>query len=112
MIGADQPQVIGAPALHEAQIARVIDDAGEVCVLVIDAHRLTMFAVPDDAIEGARIVSRRCARVHRSSRSLAKSHTHESRPDLPHRRSGGSRSPGAPDPEAWPGRGADQGACD
>jgi hypothetical protein len=30
MICANQPQVIRPPALHEAQIARVIDDAGEV----------------------------------------------------------------------------------
>ena len=29
MVDAEQAQIIGAPALHEAQIARVIDDAGE-----------------------------------------------------------------------------------
>jgi hypothetical protein len=27
--GAHQPQMIGTPALHEAEIAGVIDDAGE-----------------------------------------------------------------------------------
>ena len=51
VVGADQPQVIGAPALHEAQVARVIDDAGEIGVLVIDAHLLVVLAVLDDAVE-------------------------------------------------------------
>ena len=39
MIGADQPQIIGAAALHVAQVVGVIDDAGEVGVLVVDADR-------------------------------------------------------------------------
>ena len=38
VIGADQAQIIGAPALHVAQIIGVIDDAGEVGVLIVDAH--------------------------------------------------------------------------
>jgi hypothetical protein len=29
LLRAHQPQMIGAPALHEAQLARVIDDAGK-----------------------------------------------------------------------------------
>ena len=45
MAGAEQPQVVGAAALHEAQIAGVIDDAGEIRVLVIDAHRHHVAAV-------------------------------------------------------------------
>ena len=30
--------MIGAPALHEAQVVGMIDDAGKVGVLVVDAH--------------------------------------------------------------------------
>ena len=51
LIGAKQPQIVGAAALHEAQIARVIDDAGEVGVLVIDPHRHHVAAVADFAVE-------------------------------------------------------------
>ena len=57
LIGAEQAQVVGAAALHEAQIARVIDDAGKVGVLVIDPDRLEMPAVADVAVE--------CGGVHR-----------------------------------------------
>jgi hypothetical protein len=32
VVGADHAQIVGAPALHEAQIAGVIDDAGEITV--------------------------------------------------------------------------------
>src|SRR6185295_332564 len=51
MIGADQPQIIRAPAFHEAQIAGVINDAGEIRVFVVDAHRLTVPAVMDFTVE-------------------------------------------------------------
>ena len=46
MVGADQAQIIGASALHVAQIIGVIDDAGEIGVFVIDAdgHRVTAVA--------------------------------------------------------------------
>ena len=46
---ADQPQIIGAAALHEAQIAGVIDHAGEIRVLVVDAHLLMVLAVANFA---------------------------------------------------------------
>ncbi len=52
VVGADQPQVVGAPALHEAQVAGVIDDAGEIGVLVINAHLLQVAAVADFTVEG------------------------------------------------------------
>jgi hypothetical protein len=29
LLGAKQPQIVGSPALHEAQIIGVIDDAGK-----------------------------------------------------------------------------------
>ena len=51
LVGAEQAQIVGAAALHEAQIARVIDDAGKIGVLVIDPHRLEMPAVADFAVE-------------------------------------------------------------
>ena len=51
VVGADEPQIIGAAALHVAQIIGVIDDAGEVGVLVIDAHGEHMAAVADFAVE-------------------------------------------------------------
>ena len=37
VMDAEQPQIVGAAALHEMQIARVIDAAGEIGVLEIDA---------------------------------------------------------------------------
>ena len=37
LLGAHQPQMVGASALHEAQIIGVIDDAGKIGVLVVDA---------------------------------------------------------------------------
>ena len=43
--------MIGAAALHETQIISVIDDAGEVRVLVVDADLHVMAAVADFAIE-------------------------------------------------------------
>jgi hypothetical protein len=52
VIGADQAQVVGAPALHEAQIACVVDQAGKIRVLVIDPNLLVVAAVADSAIEG------------------------------------------------------------
>src|ERR1700751_5930823 len=51
LLGAHQPQMIGAPALHEAQIIGVIDDAGKNSVLVIDADLHVMAAVPDLAVK-------------------------------------------------------------
>ena len=39
VIGAEQAQVIRAAALHEAQIIGVIDNAGEIRVLVVHPHR-------------------------------------------------------------------------
>ena len=50
-VGAHQPQMVGAPALHEAQIIGVIDDAGKIRVLVIDADLHVMAAVADLAVE-------------------------------------------------------------
>src|SRR6516164_6998015 len=38
MIGADQTQIIRPRPFHEAQVVGVIDDAGEIGVLIIDAH--------------------------------------------------------------------------
>ena len=51
VVGADQAQIVGAAALHEAQVARVIDDAGKIRVLVIDPHLLMVLAVADFAVE-------------------------------------------------------------
>src|SRR5581483_6850117 len=53
VVGADQAQIIGAAALHEAQVAGVIDDAGKIRVLVIDAHLLVVAAAADFAVERA-----------------------------------------------------------
>src|SRR6516165_1099625 len=51
MTGAEQAQMIGAPALHEAQISGVIDDAGKIGVLVIDANGHDVTAAPNFAVE-------------------------------------------------------------
>src|SRR5262249_3314847 len=51
LVGAEQAQEVGAAALHEAQIVGVIDDAGEIGVLVVDAHRHDVAAVADLAVE-------------------------------------------------------------
>src|SRR5690348_11602378 len=51
LLGAHQAKVIGAPALHEAQIIGVIDDAGKIRVLVIDPDLHVMAAVADLAVE-------------------------------------------------------------
>ena len=51
LIGAEQAQIVGAAALHEAQIARVIDDAGKIGVLVIDPHRHKMASGADLSVE-------------------------------------------------------------
>ncbi len=51
VVGADQAQIIRPPALHVAQIIGVIDDAGEIGVLVIDAHDLRVAAVFEFAVE-------------------------------------------------------------
>ena len=65
MVRADQAQIVGAPALHEAQIVGVIDDAGEIGVLVIDPHRHRVAAVAQFAVEMRRChaaVLARCGR--------------------------------------------------
>src|SRR6185312_5863089 len=46
-----QSQMIGAPTLHEAQIVGVIDDAGEIRVLVVDTNQHVMAAVTDLAVD-------------------------------------------------------------
>src|SRR4051812_48104998 len=51
LLGAHQPQMIGPSALHEAQIVGVIDDAGKIRVLVIDADLHAVAAVADLAVE-------------------------------------------------------------
>src|SRR5262249_52508944 len=51
LIGAEQAKIVGSAALHEAQIACVIDDAGKIGVLVVDANRLDMPAVPNFAVK-------------------------------------------------------------
>ena len=67
LVGAEQPQIVGPAALHEAQIARVIDDAGKVGVLVIDPDRLMMPSVADFAVE------RVCLHRHGTSCCIAAS---------------------------------------
>src|SRR4029079_19386404 len=51
VVGPDQPQIIRAAALHETQIACVIDDAGEIRVFVVDADGLMMPAVANFSVE-------------------------------------------------------------
>src|SRR5215475_4178616 len=51
MVGADQPQIVRPSALHESQIACVIDDAGEIRIFVIHAHGLMVPTVANLAIE-------------------------------------------------------------
>src|SRR5262245_4137492 len=51
MLRSEQAQMVGAASLHETQIVGVIDDARKVRVLVIDANRHDMTAVPQFAIE-------------------------------------------------------------
>src|SRR5579871_451267 len=51
LLGAHQPQMVGAAAFHVAQIIGVIDDAGKIRVLVIDADLHVMPAVTDFAVE-------------------------------------------------------------
>src|SRR5205085_10658159 len=51
LIGAEKPQIVGASALHETQIACVIHEAREVSVLVVDAHRHHVAAVTNFAVE-------------------------------------------------------------
>src|SRR5690606_17649284 len=47
LVDAEQPDEIRAPALHEAQVARVINEAREIRVLVIDADRQPVLAIDD-----------------------------------------------------------------
>ena len=51
LLGAHEPQMIGPPALHEAQVVVVIDDPGKIRVLVVDADLHVMAAVADLAVE-------------------------------------------------------------
>ena len=51
LVGAEQAQIVGAAALHEAQIAGVIDDAGKVGVFVIDPDGLVVPPAVDFAVE-------------------------------------------------------------
>ena len=51
LIRAEQPQIVGAAALHEAQIVGVINDAGEIGVFVIDTHLHDVLAVADRSVE-------------------------------------------------------------
>src|SRR5262249_46754923 len=53
LIGTEKPQVVGAPALHEAQIACVIHKPGKIGVLIINPHAHHMSTVTDFAVEAA-----------------------------------------------------------
>jgi hypothetical protein len=55
LLGAHQPQMIGAPALHEAQIIGVIDDAGKLWLANIATQRLDSIG----ALEGYSVNKRR-----------------------------------------------------
>jgi hypothetical protein len=46
VVVAGEPQKIGAPTLAPAQVARVVDEPGEVCVLEVDADGQNMTASP------------------------------------------------------------------
>ena len=54
MTGTEQAQMIGASALHEAQIIGVIDDAGKIGVLVIDPDGHDVPAGVDFAVKKGR----------------------------------------------------------
>ena len=49
MMNAEQPQIVGASALQEMQIAGVIDPAGKIRVLEIDALAKLVTAVREPA---------------------------------------------------------------
>ncbi len=51
VVDADEAEIVGAAALHELQIARVIDAAGKIRVLEIDALRQDVRPVYDAARE-------------------------------------------------------------
>src|SRR5262249_10863327 len=51
LIGADEPQIVRAAALHETQIIGVVDDAGKVGVLVVNPHRHDVAAGANLAVE-------------------------------------------------------------
>ena len=53
-LDAGRPQELGPPALEEAQVVGVIDDAGEVGVLVVDPHRQHVLAAVERAGRAAR----------------------------------------------------------
>ena len=85
MVGTDQTQIIGAPALHVAQIIGVIDDAGEVGVLVIDAHGKEVAAVADFAVKrdtGHRFISTAPVPSSRAPNSWPSKRLHRERCDI------------------------------
>ena len=55
LVGTEQPQIVGATALHETQVVRVIDDAGELWLANIATQRLDSIG----ALEGYSVNKRR-----------------------------------------------------
>ena len=55
LLGAHQPQMVGAPALHETQIVGVIDDTGKLWLANIATQRLDSIG----ALEGYSVNKRR-----------------------------------------------------
>jgi hypothetical protein len=55
LIGAEQAQVVGAPALHEAQVTGVINNAGKLWLANIATQRLDSIG----ALEGYSVNKRR-----------------------------------------------------
>ncbi len=68
VMDAEQAQAIGAAALAEFEIVGVIDRAGEIRVLVIDAHRQHMQAALDAA---RRVLASLSHRHYRAATRLA-----------------------------------------
>src|SRR5437763_16152335 len=70
MVCSNEPQMIGAAALHEPQIVGVVHDAGKIGVFVIYAHAHDVAVVAQCAIEvrathcelAADAAERKCAR--------------------------------------------------
>ena len=57
MMNSGQAQEVAAAALEEAKVIGVIDDAGEVGVLVIDAQRQQMLTAVDAARVGCVVLN-------------------------------------------------------
>jgi hypothetical protein len=51
LFGTHQPQMVGAPALHEAQIIGVVDDPREIGIFIVDADLHVVAAVANLAVE-------------------------------------------------------------